>query len=191
MRFSFTLLFALLALSGFAQTPPPATVEGTVVAVVLDHVQLKAADGTVQVVVLPAGVSVTRRVLVPWTNIHEGDWVGIDSKPGADGSQESVAINVFSPGIIAKVRKGQFKMASGDLMTNAPVAKVSVGADGNSVTLKNEGAMVAFRIGDKTIVHRLLDASASDLKPSVKVQVRGTANQDGSIQAANVGILES
>jgi hypothetical protein len=190
MRFSLFVLLGSMAVSGFAQTAPD-TVEGKIVAVVLDHVQIKADDGSDKVVVLPPGVSVTRRVLVDWTNIHSGDWVGVDSKPGADGNQESVAINVFSPGIIAKVRKGQFTMASGDLMTNAPVDQVSAGNDGNSLTLKNEGSMVSFRINSKTVVHRLVDASAADLKPQSRVQVRGTANQDGSVQAAIVSLLES
>ena len=190
-RFLFSILLCLMALSGFAQTATPTTVEGTIVAIVLDHVQIKEADGSVQVVVLPPGVSVTKRVQVPWTDIHAGDWVGVDSKPGADGTQESVSVNVFSPSIIAKVRKGQFTMASGDLMTNAPVDQVAVQGDGGSLTLKNEGAMVSIKIDGQTPVHRLIDASISDLKAQTKVQVRGTANQDGSVQAANISLLVS
>jgi len=190
--FRFLLVLALsMAATLVSAQNAPTTVEGTVALIVLDHLQIQSADGKVTVVVLPPGVSVTRRILVPWTDIHSGDWVGVDSKPGSDGNQESVAINVFSPNIIAKVRKGQFTMSSGDLMTNAPVDKVSTGSDGNALTLKNEGAMVSIRITAQTVVHRLLDASTADLKPRVQVQVRGTPNQDGSLQAGNVSLAES
>jgi hypothetical protein len=172
-----------------AQTAPPLTFEGTVVSVVLDHVQIKTAGGDTRVVVLPPGVTVIRRVLVPWTDIHSGEWVGVDSKPGTDGSQESVSINIFSPGIMAIARKGQFTMDSGDLMTNAPVDKITTGTDGQGLTLKNEGAMVDLKIGSGTVVHRLIDTDAAEVKAQVKVQVRGSGNSDGSVQAAVVTIL--
>jgi len=177
-------LFFLAALSGFAQAP--SALEGTITAVLMDHIQIKSDDGTIHLVVLPAGVSVTKRLTVTWSDIHAGDWVGVDSKPGADGTQESVAINIFSPSIIAKVRKGQFTMASGDLMTNAAVDQVTKGAGGASLVLKNDDAMVAVKITDQTTVHRLVDAAAADLKPGLKVGVRGTVNADASLQAANV-----
>ena len=130
----------------------------------------------------------TKRLAVTWSDIHRGDWVGVDSKPGADGSQESVAINVFSPSIISKVRKGQFTMTSGDLMTNAAVDQVTTGTNGPGLVLKNADSMVSIRITDRTTVHRLVDAQTTDLKPGEVVTVRGTVNSDGSLQATNVSI---
>ena len=185
IRFLGVLALVFLQVPAFSQTPT--SLEGTVVAVVLDHLQVRSSSGATQVVVLPPGALVTRRTAVPWTDIREGDWVGVDSKPGADGGQVSVAINVFSPKLIERVRKGQFTMASGDLMTNAPVEKVSTGKDGDSLVLRSEGAMVPIRIGSGTVVHRLLDASSADLRPGAKVQVRGT-EQDGTLQALSVNI---
>jgi hypothetical protein len=157
----------------------------------MDRIQIKLADGTVRQAVLPPGVGVTKRVLVPFTDIHPGDWVGVDSKPGADGAQESVAINVFSPSMTGKVRKGQFTMASGDLMTNAPVEKITSAGEAGGLVLKNDDAMVGIRIGKQTIVHRLLDAATTDLKSGLSVSVRGKANDDGSLQAASVTIVQS
>jgi len=185
-RFWVSILLVLVTVSGFSQAP--SSLEGTVTAVLMDRVQVKTSDGSSHQAVLSAGVSVTKRVAATWKDIHPGDWVGVDSKPGADGSQESVAINVFSPGIIAKVRKGQFTMASGDLMTNAPVDQITSGTGGPGLVLKNADAMVSFRLTDKTVVHRLVDAGTPDIKPGEMVTVRGTVNADGSLEAANVSI---
>ena len=77
----------------------------------------------------------------------------------------------------------QFPMASGDLMTNAPVQQVQTGKDGGSLTLKADGAMVAIRVDAKTPVHRLKDAAVSDIKPAAHIVVRGQPNDDGSFQA--------
>ena len=178
-------LGVLVAAVGFAQAP--ASVEGTVTGVILDHVTVKGTDGAVHVVVLAPTATVGRRLLVAWTDIKPGDWVGVDSKPGADGAQESVAINVFNPAQVSRIRQGQFPMASGDTMTNAQVDQVGTGGAG-SLVLKNGEAMVPIRIGAATVVHRLVAASAADLKAGVKVTVRGTANADGSVQAANVTV---
>jgi len=182
-------LFSIAALSGFAQTP--SSLEGTITAVLMDRVQVKSADGVTHLAVLPAGVSVLKRLTVTSSDIRSGDWVGVDSKPGADGTQESVAINVFSPSMVGKVRKGQFTMASGDLMTNAPVDQVVKGTGGTSLVLKNDEAMVAIKITDQTTVHRLVDATTGDLKPGLQVTVRGTLNADASVQASNVLISGS
>lgn len=184
MKIVSVLVFVFAAAGAFAQAKP---VEGSVVAVVLDHVQVKTADG-VRVVVLPAGVGVVKSQTVPLTDIKEGEWVGVDSKPGADGAQESVAINIFSPSIIARARKGQFTMDSGDLMTNAPVSQVKPGADGGALTLKSDGAMVAIRVTAATPVHRLTDAAVADIKTGTRIVARGAPNADGSLQAAFVSI---
>lgn len=181
------VLFGLLALSAYAQAP--ASVEGTVATVLMDRLQWKADDGSSHQAVLPPDVVVTRRLSVTAADIRSGDWVGIDSKPGADGGQESVAINVFSPKMVARVRKGQFTMASGDLMTNAPVDQITGKGAGTRLVLKNADAMVPFSITDATVVHRLVDGTAADLKPGLKVAIRGTVNPDGSVQAAFVSII--
>jgi hypothetical protein len=177
-------IFALAASAAFAQTAP---VEGTVVSVVLDHVQIKTADG-VKIAVLPAGVAVVKSADVAWTDIKPGEWVGVDSKPGADGAQESVSINIFSPSIIARARKGQFTMDSGDLMTNAPVEQLDGSMMNGTLTLKNDGAMVPIKVSGSTPVHRLMDGTVSDIKPNVHITVRGTANADGSVQAMFVSL---
>ncbi len=177
-------VFALAASVAFGQMAP---VEGTVVSVVLDHVQIKTADG-VKIAVLPANVAVVKSSDVAWTDIKPGEWVGVDSKPGVDGAQESVAINIFSPSIIARARKGQFTMDSGDLMTNAPVEKLDGSMTNGSLTLKNDGAMVAIKVSGTTPVHRLTDGAVSDIKPNTHITVRGTANADGSVQAMFVSV---
>lgn len=179
------VLLGLWTTGVFAQTP--GAIEGSVTAVLMDHLQLKTVEGA-KLAIVPPGTVVTRRTVIAWSEIQPGEWVGVDSKPGADGTQDSVAINVFSPSMVNKVRKGQFPMVSGDLMTNAPVEQISQGAQGVGLVLKNADAMVPFRVTEKTEVHRLVDASLSDLKPGTHVTVRGTINADGSVQATFVSI---
>jgi translation initiation factor IF-1 len=182
------LAAVLILTAGAAFPQAPSSVEGTVASVLMDRVQIKTADGKTVVAVLPAGMSVTRRVNVVWSDIHAGDWVGVDSKPGDDGRQESVAINVFAPSMVGKVRKGQFTMASGDLMTNALVDQITPDASGAALVLKNDEAMVPVRITAATTVHRLRDAAASDLRAGLSVSIRGTLNADGSLQASSATI---
>ena len=85
-RTGIAVLLVLTALCAHAQAP--ASVEGTVVAVLMDRLQWKADDGSAHQAVLPPDVVVTKRLSVTPADIHPGDWVGIDSKPGADGGQQ-------------------------------------------------------------------------------------------------------
>ena len=176
----------LFLLLGQAPAQIPVPLEGTVQQVLLEHMSLKTAAGEITIIVLAPDTLVLRRTVTKLDGIRAGDWVGVDSKTAGDGTEVAVAVNIFDPATLPHLRKGQFPMASGDLMTNAPVDKLTVQGNAGKLDLNTAGTMVPIRVTADTKVFRSVRAQPEDLKPGTRVLARGTANPDGSVQAASV-----
>ena len=104
----------------------------------------------------------------------------------SDGSLTANGINIFSPELWSRVRKGQFPMQSGDVMTNALVTQYADRVQGRVLYMKYQEGASTISVPDGTQIHRMLTEKLADLKPGMHVVVRGTANQDGSVTASTV-----
>jgi hypothetical protein len=113
--------------------------------------------------------------------------MGVDAKRRPDGTLRAVAINIFSPELWKVVRKGQWPMESGDVMTNAVVTQASVASmDAGSITLKYQDITAVINLPADTKVRRLVTLHQDSLQPGAHIMVRGTAGDDGAIKAATV-----
>jgi hypothetical protein len=142
-------------------------------------------DGTVTTVAVSSGTLILGRKLAALDSIQAGEALGVAATKGADGSLTATAINVFPPELWQRVRKGQFPMASGQVMTNAQVTSLGGGGvAGRVLSLKYEMLTASIAVPEGAEIHRSVAMKLADLKPGLKVTVRGTGNPDGSLAAS-------
>jgi len=77
-------------------------------------------------------------------------------------------------------------MTSGDVMTNVRVMEYAVKVENRTLFLKYQDGAAAIAVPPTTDVHRLTVLRLSDLRPGMRVAVRGVANPDGSITASSI-----
>jgi hypothetical protein len=179
------LAVSAFAIPAFSQIPPN-SYSGKLQESLLGSLKVLTPDGQELIVTMPPDVLVLRSAATDAADIHPGDRIGVDAKRQADGGLSSVAINIFSAALWNRVTKGQFPMASGDVMTNATVDKTVTKLDGGMITLKQGGETMRIQLTKDVQVHRLVDASTADLQPGMQLFIRGTPNSGGGVTAATV-----
>jgi len=129
---------------------------------------------------------ILRREAATLGAIKPGTPLAVTAKKGAEGSLTAVSINIFSPQLWSRVRKGQWMMDTGNIMTNALVTQVVERVDGRTLYMKLAQGTGIISVPHSAEIHRLITVRLVDLKPGVKVTIRGIANSDGTIKASSI-----
>jgi multidrug efflux pump subunit AcrA (membrane-fusion protein) len=166
--------------------PADVTNEGLISGVGGGGMAIAVSGGGVAPVKISAATFISRREKVTLEAIKPGDLVGVDAKRTSDGMLVAVAIHIFAPERKGRVREGQFPMNSGDTMTNAEVMEHAVKVEGRTLFLKYKDGAAAIEVPPTTDVDRERVLRLSDLRPGMRVVVRGSANPDGSIAASSI-----
>jgi len=145
---------------------------------------LTLSDGSAQSVAIGPSTLVLERMPATLDSIMSGDALGVAATKNDDGSLTATAINVFAPQLWEIVRKGQFPMANGQVMTNEQVDRIGGGVQGHTLYLKYEMLTAAIDVPDSATVHRSVVASLGDLAPGMQVMVRGSVGSDGMFDAS-------
>ncbi|HLW60018.1 MAG TPA: DUF5666 domain-containing protein [bacterium] len=169
-----------------ASAGPATMVEGTIVAVNGSGLRLAPAGGGERVVEVGPDSLILARQAATLGEITPGAALGIAAKREADGSLSATSINIFSPELWNRVTKGQFPMRSGDVMTNAVVMQYADRVEGHTLYMKYNDGSAAINVPAATEIHRLVTLRLGDLKPGMRISVRGTGNTDGSIRASTI-----
>ncbi len=181
------LLLAGTALAGWAQAQTPqATIDGTLVAVNGNSLTLTVPDGSVKTATVRDDTLILARQAAKLDSIKTGDALGVAARRGSDGSLIANSINIFAPEVWGRARKGQFPMQSGDIMTNAVVTQAENRVDGRVLYLQLEDRVAEITVPESAQIHRMIKQKAADLKPGMRVVVRGTAGTDGMLAASSV-----
>ncbi|HUX40316.1 MAG TPA: DUF5666 domain-containing protein [Rectinemataceae bacterium] len=143
-------------------------------------------DGRTLAVALGASTEILKRARATLDSIKPGDALGVAATKSADGSLIATAINVFSPQVWQRVRKGQFPMADGQVMTNAQVERLGNRVDGSTLYLKYEMLSAAILVPATATIRRSLPVSPAELAPGMAVTLRGTSGADGIFSATLV-----
>jgi acyl-CoA reductase-like NAD-dependent aldehyde dehydrogenase len=183
LLFLAVFLLGVAVTNGFAQASPPAPVSGTIVSISGANVTLALADKTQKTIVLQASTLIMERDPAELNQIRTGEALAVTShRSGAD--LIATNINIFSKETWKVVRKGQWPMSTGDMMTNAMVTEYVQGMNGHTLTMKYPDGTSTITVPDGIPMHLLVSKTPTALAAGMQIVVRGTASSDGTLQAA-------
>ena len=186
---SFALLLATSAT--FAQQSPPVRVRGTVEAVDGGILTVKSRDGkTTYKVKLTDNAAVRGIVKAPLTDIKTNSYIGVTGMPQADGSQKAVEIHIF-PEPMRGVGEGHrpWDLVPNSTMTNATVAQMVKGVQGDEITLKYKDGDKKIVVVPETVIVTYVPGNKDELKPGAKIFIAGANKKDdGTLEAASVSV---
>jgi hypothetical protein len=134
----------------------------------------------------PSGVVVLDRLPSTIGDLKAGDALAITATRQDDGTLRASVINVFPASLYQRVRKGQFPMQNGALMTNAVVRTNVARVSDHVLTMELETGTSEITVPDTVKVTKTVEKRWSDLKNGIHVQVRGTDGGQGNLVATNV-----
>ncbi len=179
------ILFGLAGFGAFAQAANPASLDGTIVSVDGGTVTVTLADGTRKSAQLQAGTLILEREVATVDQLQPGEAMGVAARRSGT---ELIAtnINIFAKELWDVVRKGQWPMTTGEVMTNAMATDYLPGTSGHTLTMKYRDGTATITVHDGVPVHRLVSMPQAALIVGLHVVIRGSANADGSLKAASV-----
>jgi hypothetical protein len=171
-----------------AAPAPQGATEGVIAAVDAGSFTVTTAAGNQVRIVANAETRIIGRQPVKLEEIKPNEFVGVTAKREPDGTLTAVSINIFPPEFRGRVREAQFVMETGNIMTNAIVFQNVRRVEGRTLYLRMPDGTAVITVPKEAPVLRLAVIAMSDLRPGMRVQVRGTGNPDGSIVATTVTV---
>jgi hypothetical protein len=166
-------------------------VRGTVEAVDGPMLTVKSRDGQMTYHVKLADNAAVRGVIkASLTDIKDNSFIGVTGMPQADGSQKAVEIHIF-PDALRGSGEGHrpWDLMPNSTMTNAAVAKMVKGVDGNEITLKYKEGDKKIVVMPETVIVAFVPGDKSELKPGAKIFIGGAAKKDdGTLEAAAINV---
>jgi uncharacterized protein Veg len=184
--------FALLAgaSASVAQQPQVVRVRGTVEALDGSMLTVKSRDGQTYKIKLADNVAVRGIVKASLADIKENTFIGVTGIPQADGSQKAVEIHIF-PEALRGTGEGHrpWDLVPNSTMTNATVAHMVKGVQGDEITLKYKDGEKKIIVTPETVIVTYAAGSKDDLKPGRKIFIAGAQKkEDGTLEAAAISV---
>ncbi len=188
VQFVVAVVWFLLSPVALAAPVPASQAEGTITALDTGAVLVTTRTGSQVRIAVTGDTLVIQRKLVKLEDIRPNDFVGVTAQREADGSLTAISINIFSPEFKGRVRAAQFVMETGNVMTNATVFQNVRRIEGRTLYLKLGEGTAVIAVPKGAEVFRLAVIKFSDLKPGMRVVVRGTAGSDGGLVATTITV---
>ena len=185
------LALLLAPFASFAQQPQTVRVRGTVEGVDGATLTVKSRDGqTTYKIKLTDDAAVRGIVKAALTDINNNSFIGVTGMPQADGSQKAVEIHIF-PEAMRGTGEGHrpWDLQPGSTMTNAAVAQMVKGVDGDVITLKYKDGEKKIVVTPQTEIVTYVPGSKDELNPGAKIFIAGAAKKDdGTLEAASISV---
>jgi hypothetical protein len=153
------------------QQSPTVRVRGTIEGVDGPMLTVKSRDGqTTYKVRVADNVALRGVVKAPLSDIKQNSFIGVTGMPQADGSQKAVEIHIF-PEALRGTGEGHrpWDLMPNSTMTNATVAQMVKGVEGDEITLKYKDGEKKIVVVPSTIIVTYVPADKSELKPGAKI----------------------
>jgi len=179
-----TLSVILTASTAFAQAP--GRIRGEIVKADGGMFSLKTRDGTMLDVKLADDARVSALVKATLADVKTDSFIGIAGIPESDGSIKAYSIHMFLPaqrGVVPD-RHGPWDGVANSTMTNAYVANMVTGKDGDVLTVKYKEGEKKVIVTKDTVIAAAAPGSKDEIKAGVQVIIFGWDKQpDGSVLA--------
>jgi hypothetical protein len=185
--------FALMtfATTSFAQQAQTVRVRGTVEAVDGPILTVKSRDGQTTYKIKLADNAVVRGIIkASLSDIKENSFIGVTGMPQADGSQKAVEIHIF-PEAMRGTGEGHrpWDLMPSSTMTNATVAQMVKGVQGDEITLKYKDGEKKIHVAPDTTIVTYAPGDKSELKRGVKIFiVAANKKDDGTLEAPAISV---
>jgi hypothetical protein len=178
----------LLAATAMAQTTP-VLIRGTITAIDGKTVTIATREGPQAAVKLADNWAVALVAPVAVSEIKPGTFVGIASLGGANGAREALEVLVF-PESMRGTAEGHYPwdLKPGSMMTNATVATVAAGGDGQTLKLDYKDGTQTIHVKPGTPVVTFAPGERSDAKAGAKVFVGAAKAADGTLSARRLNV---
>jgi len=179
------------AWSAAAQPAKPIHLRGTIQKVDGNTLTVQVRGGGTATLKLADNPRITALEKAQVADIKEGDFIGVTAMPQADGSQKAIGLHIFmnaQRGVVPAVFI-PWDREPGSTMTNADVAKMVTGVDGQTYTVKYKDGEKKVIVPPNTPVARFVPGSKDDLKAGAQFFiVAATKQADGSYTAPAINV---
>jgi Domain of unknown function (DUF5666) len=185
------LALVLAASASLAQQPQTVRVRGTVEAFENPTLTVKSRDGqTVYKIKLTDNAAVRGVIKASLADIKENSFIGVTGMPQPDGSQKAIEIHIF-PEALRGTGEGfrPWDLVPNSTMTNATVAQMVKGVNGQEITLKYKEGEKKIIVTPETVIVTYVPGSKDELKPGAKIFIAAAnKKEDGTLEAAAVSV---
>jgi hypothetical protein len=181
---------ALVAAASLAQTPQMVRVRGAIEAVDGSVLTVKTRENTTVKVKMTDNVAVRGIVKAALADIKENSYIGVTGIPQPDGSQKAVEIHIF-PEQLRGTGEGfrPWDLMPGSTMTNATVAQMVQGVDGQTITLKYKDGEKKIIVTNDTVIVTYVPGNKDELKPGAKIFIAAARKlDDGTLEAGAISV---
>jgi hypothetical protein len=166
-------------------------VRGTVEAVDGSVLSVKSRDGqTTYRIKMTDNVAIRGVVKAALSDIKQNSFIGVTGMPQADGTQKAVEIHIF-PEALRGTGEGHrpWDLLPNSTMTNAAVAQMVKGVEGDEITLKYKDGEKKILVVPDTVIVTYVPGDKSELKPGSKIFIAAARKKDdGSLEAASISV---
>jgi hypothetical protein len=184
-------LLASLAISPAFAQQQAMRIRGTVEAVDGAMLTVKSRDGKATYKIkLTDNAAVRGIVKAALSDIKDSSYIGVTGMPQSDGSQKAVEIHIF-PEPLRGVGEGHrpWDLIPNSTMTNATVAQMMKGMQGNEIMLKYKEGEKKILVTPETVIVTYVPGDKSELKPGAKIFIAAANKKDdGTLEAAAVSV---
>ena len=188
--FAALLIAVITATAALAQTTPT-RIRGTISAIDGKTVTIVTREGPTVKINLADNWTVNLVAPVTMADIKEGGFVGIASLKGPDGSLNALEVLVFPAAMqAAKPGEGHYPwdLQPESMMTNATVATVAAGGDGQTLKLEYKDGTQTIKVKPGTPIVTFLPGTQADAKVGAKVFVGAAKAADGTLMAPRLNV---
>ena len=188
----FSALLMGFAAAGAAAQTTPSRIRGTISAIDGKTVTIATREGATAKVNLADNWTVNLVAPLAMADIKQGGFVGIASMKAADGSLNALEVLVF-PAAMAPAKPGEghypWDLQPESMMTNATVANVAAGGDGQTLKLDyKDGGTQTIKVKPGTPIVTFLPGTQADAKVGAKVFVGAAKAADGTLTAPRLNV---
>jgi len=176
---------ALAVASATVNSQQPTRVRGTINAFDGNVLSVKSKGGNTDVVLSEKTVIVFTQPMA-LADIKPGDFLGVTSAKGGDGSLTALEIRRFPKPVNPGHRP--FDGRDDQTMTNATVSAMVQSASGRELTLTYDGGAQKVIVSEKAEISTLVPGQRSQLVPGAAVNLTARADGGGKLTAIRIQV---
>jgi hypothetical protein len=181
------LLVATTAASAIAQNGPPTRIRGTIAAIEGNTLTVNSRDGQKLEVTLNDPLTVATVKKVELSSIEPNAYVGIATRPGADGKLTALEVLVF-PEAGRGTGEGHYgwDLEPGSMMTNGTVKGAVTASSGRELSVAYKDGNQSITVPPTAPVVTFAPAERADLKVGAPVFMIAPKSADGKLAVSRV-----